>query len=82
VSGNRGHARQILSRLENGEAPPLLQAQVHLGMGATQEALSALERAYSERDVRMVFLGVEPLWAPLHTDRHFVALLKRMNLAR
>ena len=82
VSGDRDRARQILSRLQEGHAPPSLQAQVHLGLGATQDALSALERAYSERDVRMVFLGVEPMWAPLHTDGRFVALLKRMNLAR
>jgi gamma-glutamylcysteine synthetase len=51
-------------------------------MGATHEALAALERAYAERDVRMVFLGVQPTWTPLHTDPRFVALLKRMNLAR
>jgi hypothetical protein len=51
-------------------------------MGARHEALAALERAYSERDVRMVFLGVESMWAPLHTDSRFVPLLKRMNLAR
>ncbi len=82
VSGNREQARQILSKLEDGGAPPSLQAQVHLGMGATQEALAALERAYAEKDVRMVFLGVEPRWAPLHADPRFVALLKRMNLAR
>jgi DNA-binding winged helix-turn-helix (wHTH) protein/TolB-like protein len=82
LSGNRQQARQILSTLEEGGAPQVLQAQVHLGMGATQEAVAALERAYAERDVRMVFLGVEPTWTPLHADRRFVALLKRMNLAR
>jgi DNA-binding winged helix-turn-helix (wHTH) protein/TolB-like protein/Tfp pilus assembly protein PilF len=82
VSGNRGQARQILSTLENGAAPPSLRAQVHIALGATHEALAALERAYVEKDVRMVFLGVEPQWAPLHADPQFVALLNRMNLAR
>jgi tetratricopeptide (TPR) repeat protein len=82
VSGNRRQARQILSKLENGGAPPSLQAQVHLAMGATQEALAALERAYAHKDVRMVFLGVEPQWAPLHADPRFVALLNRMNLTK
>ena len=82
VSGNPEQARQILSRLVDGGAPQFLQAEVHLGMGATHEALAALERAYAERDVRMVFLGVQPTWTPLHTDPRFVALLKRMNLAR
>jgi DNA-binding winged helix-turn-helix (wHTH) protein/TolB-like protein/Tfp pilus assembly protein PilF len=82
LSGNRDAARQILERLEDAAAPPLLQAQVHLGLGDNESALAALERAYSEKDVRMVFLGVEPMWGPLHTDRRFVALLKRMNLSR
>jgi tetratricopeptide (TPR) repeat protein len=82
VSGNRRQARRILSKLENGGAPPSLQAQVHIAMGATQEALAALERAYAHKDVRMVFLGVEPQWAPLHADPRFVALLNRMNLTK
>ncbi len=81
VSGRRQQARQILSTLEDGGAPPSLQAEVHVGMGDTQAALAALERAYAEKDVRMVFLGVEPTWAPLHANPRFVALLKRMDLS-
>ena len=38
-----------------------------------------LEKAYEDRDVRMVFLGVEPAWDSLRADLRFIGLLKRMN---
>jgi DNA-binding winged helix-turn-helix (wHTH) protein/TolB-like protein/Tfp pilus assembly protein PilF len=85
VSGNREQAQRILAELTaSGEpaVPPCLVATVHLGLDDRQQALAWLERAYVERDVRMVFLGVDPVWAPLHDDLRFVDLLKRMNLSR
>lgn len=85
VSGDRERAQRILAELTaSGEsaAPPCLVATVHLGLDDTQQALSWLERAYAEKDVRMVFLGVDPVWAPLHDDVRFVDLLRRMNLSR
>jgi hypothetical protein len=42
--------------------------------------LEQLEKAFAEKDVRMVFLKVEPRWDGLRSDARFVDLMKRMNL--
>jgi hypothetical protein len=54
---------------------------VHAGLGDTADALDWLERGLDERDVRMVFLRVDPIWSVLHREPRFVAALRRMNLA-
>jgi hypothetical protein len=50
------------------------------GMGNSPEALRLLEAGYEQRDVRMVFLGIDPKWDSLRTDPRFVSLLRRMKL--
>jgi len=45
-----------------------------------ENALNYLEKGFSERDVRMVFIKVEPKWNNLRSDSRFVSLLKRMRL--
>jgi hypothetical protein len=62
--------------------PSYYIALVHLGLGDDSETLDWLERAYAKRDVRMVFIGVDPLWDGLRQNRRFAALLEKMNLAR
>jgi hypothetical protein len=57
-------------------------ALVHHAIGEDAETLRWLERGYAERDVRMVFIGVDPLWDGLRPNRGFEALVKRMNFAR
>jgi len=42
--------------------------------------LRSLEAGYEQRDVRMVFLGIDPKWDSLRTDPRFVSLLRRMKL--
>ncbi|MBA3231681.1 MAG: winged helix-turn-helix domain-containing protein [Acidobacteria bacterium] len=83
AAGDRERAQRTLAELIGaGSAPPYAVATVHLGLDDRPQALAWLERGYDEKDVRMVFLGVDPLWAPLHPDPRFVDLLRRMNLAR
>lgn len=38
-----------------------------------------LERAYADRDVHMVFLGVDAKWDGLRSDPRFIRLVKRLN---
>ncbi|MDP1570753.1 MAG: winged helix-turn-helix domain-containing protein [Vicinamibacterales bacterium] len=85
VAGDPGRAQAILgmlTRTEHAAAPPSLVALVHLGLGDRLQALTWLERAYAEKDVRMVFLGVDPAWVPLRREPRFEALLTRMGLRR
>ena len=53
---------------------------MYQGLGDSNEALRWLERAYDERDVHMVFLGVDPKWDPLREDPRFIRLVNRMKL--
>ncbi len=49
-------------------------------LGDFDRAFSLLEKAYSERDVGLQLLKVDPRFDPLRSDPRFRALLKRMNL--
>ena len=84
VSGRPGEARERLRELETiaqtRYVPPLYRALVYQGLGDSNEALRWLERAYDERDVHMVFLGVDPKWDPLREDPRFIRLVNRMKL--
>ena len=44
------------------------------------QALEWLETAYEQRDGRLIFLKVVPLWDPFRDDPRFQDLLRRMNL--
>ena len=50
-------------------------------LGKNETALDYLEKAYIEKDIRMVFLNVEPKWTNLRETPRFSRLLKEMNLA-
>ena len=84
ASGKRQAAERTLSEMrvaaERTYVSPYSFALVYQGLRDTDNALQWLERAYEERDVRMVFLGVEPAWDSLRGDLRFIALSKRMNL--
>lgn len=86
ASGLRVEAERTLLELrspsEGTSVPPYNVALVYHGLGDTTEAMRWLEKADNERDVRMVFLGVDPLWDSLRSDPHFAGLLERMKLLR
>lgn len=74
--------RELRSPSEGTSVPPYNVALVYHGLGDTTEAMRWLEKADNERDVRMVFLGVDPLWDSLRSDPRFAGLLERMKLLR
>lgn len=84
VSGKRKEAEAALLELsrisQQKYVPPYNMAILHHGLGNSDEALGWLERAFKDRDVHMVFLGVEPKWDGLRNNARFVSLLKRMRL--
>lgn len=86
VSGRRREAERTLRELrslsEEAYVPPYNVARVYHGLGDTTEAMRWLERAYNERDVHMVFLGVDPLWDSLRNDPRFTGLRERMRLLK
>ncbi len=54
-------------------------ALVHHGLGNTDQAFTWLERAYGERDFRMIYLRIEPIWDDLRGDVRFEAFLNRIG---
>jgi len=82
--GKRADARNALTKLlelsTKRYVPPYNIALTYMGLGEGSEALTWLDRAFEERDPRMVFLKVEPKWKSLHDNGRYVRLLNRMNL--
>ena len=86
MAGRPADATSVLRDLMNASrqsyVPPYHIAMVHHAIGDNAGALNWLERAYVERDVRMVFIGVDPVWDGLRKNDRFSELLTRMNLVR
>src|SRR5215471_18081234 len=84
LSGQQREAGRILHELKSisqqSYVPPYNIAIVYQGLGNSDETLIWLEKAYEERDVHLVFLGVDPRWDALRSDPRFISLLKRINL--
>jgi len=74
---------EILDVIERGRyVPPYTRALIHLGLGAIDTAFDALEKAYEVRDVHLIFLALDPQWAPFRSDPRFTAVLDRCNFQR
>jgi len=57
--------------------PPLSWARYALGAGDLEAAVEFLEQAYGERLFPLLWLAVDPKYAPLHGNPRFAALLRR-----
>jgi TolB-like protein/DNA-binding winged helix-turn-helix (wHTH) protein len=83
-SGKRAEARALLEELLKISAeryvPPYYVAMIYDGLDQRDEAIAWLERAYEQRDLRMVFLKVERKWDNLRDDPRFQDLLRRVGL--
>ena len=81
--GNREGAEKTLGEMmEIGKTrgmPPTHIAHAYNALGDTESALEWLERGFTERDPKMVFLKVDPKWNSLRSQPRFIELMKRMN---
>jgi len=57
--------------------PPSATALVHAGMGNTTAVFEWLERAFTARDVNLIFLPSDAVWDPYRRDERFALLLTR-----
>lgn len=82
-SGKQAEANAALDELLKSSAtryiPPYHIALVYNALGENEKALDYLEKAFAEKDVRMVWLKVEPKWNNLRGEPRFVELMRRMN---
>jgi serine/threonine-protein kinase len=89
ASGKAEEARKVLLELHDlSEAPdagtryvsPYTIAAIHTALGDKDQAFKWLERANDERDVWLMNLKVDPVFAKLRTDKRFQDLLVRARL--
>ena len=84
-SGKRDEAEAVLDELKKRAAeryvPPYCLALSYNGLDETDQAMASLEKGFEQRDVRMVFLKVEPKWSNLRSDARFSDLLRRVGFA-
>lgn len=86
ASGLTGDSRsgKVLKGLEKrfkyDYVPALSIALVYLGLGENAKVFEWLDKAYEERDIMMIFVGMIPELEKILSDERFKALLEKMNL--
>jgi len=83
-SGQQQQARDLLDELLKASTQRYVSnyniALIYNGLGEHDETLKWLERAYEQRDQRIVFLKVEPKWNNLRGYPRFQSLISRLHL--
>jgi hypothetical protein len=62
-------------------AYPYFMARRYARLGDRERALEALEAAHETREMLLVFMGLEPLFAPLHAEPRLRALAERTGVS-
>jgi tetratricopeptide (TPR) repeat protein len=71
---------ELVGRRSKGYYPAFPIAQIEMGLGNTDAALSWLESAVGERHTGFYLPSVEPIWNAVRATPRFRALMTRMNL--
>ncbi len=83
-SGDAAGARKALAQLQRiGKSryvPAVYFAAIYLGLGDNESAMNWFERAYKERNDRLVYLAVDPIADPLRSEPRFRDLLRHIGL--
>ena len=71
---------ELLGRRTKGYYPASPIAQIELGLGHTDAALSWLESAVDEHNPGFYLPSVDPIWNAVRGTARFRALMTRMHL--
>jgi TolB-like protein/Tfp pilus assembly protein PilF len=84
LAGDRAGARRTLADLhllaQSRYVSSLYFAAVFTGLGEKSTALDWLDKAYKERNDRLLYLNVDPMADPLRSEPRFRDLMKRLHL--
>jgi len=82
MSGRRDEALAILNKLKASKeyVSPAVLAILHVGQGDKEAAFGSLERAYSEHDLSLRTLKVDPRYDSLRSDPRFKDLVRKVGL--
>ena len=85
-AGKHPEASEILQELDKlsqrRPVTPYWRSILYVGLGADELAFESLNEACRERDVWLVWLGVEPRFDRLRGNSHFQELLRKIGLDR
>ena len=85
ISGQTQEARNMLRKLDEMSArqyvSPCRFAIIYTGLGEKDLAFQALNRAYDELDILLIFVNQMPFYDPIRDDPRFRELLQRLGLA-
>ena len=83
--GSLSRAGECIERLhqlaEKQYVTPLAEGFAAVGMGDFDLALQCLDEAINHKTNFVNLLAIEPFFHPLHADRRFAKLLKKLNLS-
>lgn len=84
ASGKRDEAQRIVEQMtelsKHRYVQPSYLALLYTGLGDKDRAFQWLEKAFQERDDRLIFVVTDPLVDGLRTDPRFVELIRRIGL--
>jgi len=84
VAGKKAEAQQVLNDLqqlpEQRYVSPYTVAAIYAGLGDQEQAFKWLETAVEERDIWLMNLKVDPVFAKLRSHRQFTDILARIRL--
>lgn len=84
VSGKTAEAKQVLTDLQELQGQryvsPYTVAAIHAGLGDQDQAFKWLETAIEERDIWLMNLKVDPVFARLRSQKKFSDILARIHL--
>jgi TolB-like protein/DNA-binding winged helix-turn-helix (wHTH) protein len=84
VSGRQVEARKILDRLKGLSrrryVMPYHIATIYAALGDRDQAFAWLQKAFDERDDRLMFLKVDPFWDSLRSDPRYAKLVRGIGL--
>ncbi len=86
VSGQHDQARRVLAELhmqaQTIYVKPLAFAWIAIGLNETEQALTWLEQAHSDRDPHLTLLNADPVYDRLRADPRFIALVQKIGLGK
>jgi serine/threonine-protein kinase len=84
ASGRGDEAREIMSRLEEDAKDHYVRSEFlamgYAALGDFERAFACLERAFQARSAGLIYLHLDPGYAPLRGDPRFADLVKRIGL--